>query len=206
MKNVFIKIILTILSAAFYNAINTNPSEISGAILSIIFLVVIIGIWRTKFSSSTNSTKNGNAQNKYHFSDWESIKIQDGKGTLYGENLKYILNNFLLFDGINPAMYKRNIEASDNFEKYRKGLNETPSFHNFIDSHMDRGLEVPSWFYYAYPDVAKWMNENLSEFERKGIEPFTMNSKYVSKDGLTILFFRKLIDNYKESNSRLECS
>jgi hypothetical protein len=56
MKNALIKIGLTILCAAIYNAVNLHPNEISGIILSLIFLGLLVAIWRRNFTN-TDKTK-----------------------------------------------------------------------------------------------------------------------------------------------------
>ena len=52
MKNVLIKIGLTTLCAAIYNAVNLHPNEVSGIILSLVFLGLLVAIWRRNFTNA----------------------------------------------------------------------------------------------------------------------------------------------------------
>jgi hypothetical protein len=100
---------------------------------------------------------------------WGSLLGKEGLAIASGEELKGIINDFIITDKVNPLSFSSNYEAllGGGIPSARELLGterdnkQTSSLSHFI-SVVNRPLAFPLWFVAAYPDVLLWF-ENTGE-------------------------------------------
>ncbi len=137
------------------------------------------------------------------------------------DDLIFLIQDFLIYDNISENKFIENYRANNKIEigsglEYwekasamsisgPKKINCTETFRkHFSNDTMNRGSEIPDWFYFIYPDVAFWFHQNEKIFEKYFEE--NENIYFTESGGLERIFFRELINRYKNENGKLECS
>ena len=138
-------------------------------------------------------------------------------------NWEFIVRNFFIQDNIEIDKYVSNAKANhivDNFSGLstweqsqalsleenasRQEINPTPSFRQYYcENRLNRAPGFPDWFYIGYPDVTHWYELNADEMESK-LEQ--RESEFFTETGPKPSAFRFIINSYKSSGRRLECS
>lgn len=118
---------------------------------------------------------------------------------------KYIENdlaNSIVDTGLDLWEFSNTFSMDKNVQKQKINCTKTFRAH-FSNDRFNRGLDVPDWFYIAYPDVAYWMNKNTDSIEK---ELSGRESEFLTNGKLGSIFFRFIIEKYKKENNRLlEC-
>lgn len=133
---------------------------------------------------------------------WKAVIIQMPEKTEY-------ITNFMMHDNIHFEKFRANIKIAE-ASKYDlmfngslfEGLNITHSM-KFFKDFKNRPLIWQPMLYAAYPDVGKWIIDNIEELE--DCRPF--NIDFDIDDTIEIYrLFRLYIDYYiKNVNNELEC-
>lgn len=138
------------------------------------------------------------------------------------QEFEQVIHDFLIKDNILFEKFVENQRANEIvessiggielWESVNNGLSQnpeppikcTPTFRaHFAHDTLNRGLEVPSWFYVAYPDVAFWFQKNTDNLEK---ELDSLEGILFDESGLKLSFFRFIIDKYqKQTGMSLEC-
>ena len=141
------------------------------------------------FTTANNRTK------------WLSIIESNAVSEYYQE----VINKFFIEDNISFEKYNNN-QTADNDST---SVNATPTFKKYYAGAgpTSRGLFIPSWYYFAYPDVQRWYGDNIdTDIFKKYFSNEDFVSKYVEADNnLSLNFFRIVIDEFKLHHSKLEC-
>lgn len=134
---------------------------------------------------------------------------------------KMIIKEFLIPDDILIELFFENQRANETTKGWQGGLemwessnsisiNPEPPIkctktfrEHFSNDTLNRGGQMPDWFYIAYPDVAHWFHKNITKFET---EMESREDELFGEDGIRPIFFRELIDRFKSANGKLECT
>lgn len=148
---------------------------------------------------------------------WMSIQANPNLDS----ELKAIIRDFFIPDNIIVEKYLENQRANKTTEGRNGGLemweaanhistNPEPPIRcsktfkqHFSSGRLNRGAEMPDWFYIAYPDVAHWFHKNLTKFET---EMESREDELFGEDGIRPVFFREIIERFKTANGKLECT
>lgn len=199
-------------------------------IVSVIVIVMIMsyidnkekaGGYREKSSENKYHPTNKNTSNSTNKDISSSIKkewqalISEGGVLSFSQTDIRLIGDFLIPDNIDPKKYRSNsvanravingmgLSITERIDQTK--INCTPTFReNFSEDTLNRGLQVPDWFYIAYPDVAHWMNNSMGTLDRisSGRE-----DEFINNGKPTNAFFKEIINYYKDNvKSELECS
>lgn len=137
------------------------------------------------------------------------------------DQLKVIIMDFFIPDNILFEMYIENQRANETTEGWNGGLemweatnrlstNPEPPIRcsktfkqHFSNDRLNRGSQIPDWFYIGYPDVANWFHKNLAKFET---EMESREDELFEEDEIRPIFFREVIERFKTANGKLECT
>lgn len=136
-------------------------------------------------------------------------------------NFQAIIRDFLIPDDILIELFFENQRANNTTLDWHGSLemwegsnkismnpeppiNCTKTFRqHFANDRLNRGGQIPDWFYIAYPDVAHWFHKNITKFET---EMESREDELFGEDGINPIFFRELINRFKTANGKLECT
>lgn len=120
-------------------------------------------------------------------------------------NFQEVIKEFFIKDDISFEKYHQNQSANNIF----KCESATPTFKEYYAGlTMSRGHFMPSWYYFAYPDVDRWYGDNIdTDIFKKHFNNDNFEDKYVEVDKtLSLKFFRIVINEFKLRHNKLECS
>ena len=96
-------------------------------------------------------------------------------GNIFEEEKGYIIKNFFIKDNISFEKYRQNSKWEENilslYQNSKDLLLCTPTYRKYFSDSLERKLNNEdlghsnNWFYLAYPDVAKWAEENYEEIK-----------------------------------------
>jgi hypothetical protein len=125
-----------------------------------------------------------------------------------------IIVSFFIKDNISIAKYQENQKAnkyvSFNLQSsinaiIANKITPSPTFRQYLLIEDNRSLEMPEWFYCAYPDVFIWFNDNDSVFEKE-LDELERIIANLPEDIAQQKLLRFMIDKYLLLFNKLECT